>query len=118
MTAAFDQRESEKQAARLKSLAEQVGQPAVAGANGRKPLKPEHQQTWRECIEVVARDADRASRVTDKHTLAWQWREQCRSAGITFGWILGRILFRLLVELASRWIEANRDQMTSGVAPS
>lgn len=110
MTEAFDQREDDKQAARLKSLAEQVAQPPVTGANGRRPLKPEHQQTWKEVVEVVSRDADRASRATDKHTLAWQWREQCRAAGITFGWILGRILFRLLVELASRWIEANRKQ--------
>lgn len=111
MTAAYSQRdEEEKKAARLKSIAEQVAEETVAGRNGRRPLKPEHQQTWKEVVEVVSRDADRASRATDKFTLAWQWREQCRSSGITFGWILGRILFRLLVELASRWIEANRKQ--------
>lgn len=118
MTAAFEQSIEAKQSARLKSIAEQVAQPTVAGRNGRKPLKPEHQKTWNECVDVVAKDAYRSSRATDKFTLAWQWREQCRSAGITFGWILGRILFRLLVELASRWIEANQTQMKSGDAPS
>ena len=113
MTAAFEQcDDAAKQIARLKSIAEQVGEPAVAGANGRKALKPEHRNVWRDVIEVVSQDADRAATVKDKHTLAWQWREQCRSAGITFGWVLGRILFRLLVELASRWIEANRNQET------
>jgi hypothetical protein len=111
MTAAFEHR-SESRIAHLKSLAEEVGQPVVAGANGRRPLKPEHRNVWREVVEVVSQDADRSAGETDKHTLAWQWRNQCKSAGITFGWILGRILFRLLVELASRWIEANRKQET------
>ncbi len=111
MTAAFEQRQEEqKKIARLKSIGEQVGEPLVAGANGRKPLKPEHRAVWKAVVEEVSRDADRSSREKDKFKLAWQWREQCRSAGITFGWILGRILFRLLVELASRWIEANQEQ--------
>ena len=111
VTAAFEQRDTDlKQIARLKSIAEQVGEPAVASANGRRPLKPEHRNVWREVVEVVSRDAGRSVKETDKHTLALQWREQCRSAGITFGWILGKILFRLLLELAGRWIEANKNQ--------
>ena len=107
--AAFDERsERQKQAAVLRSLADQIAAPVVAGRKSRKPLKPEHKAEWQKCIEIITQDAGRSVTKFDANTVAWQWREQCRSAGVAFGWIIGRILFRLLLELAQRWIESQR----------
>lgn len=111
MTAAHQQRdEAAKQAARLKSIAEQIGEPTVAGANGRKPLKPKTRLKWKEVVDVVVKDAERSAGETSAQTVANQWQEQCRAAGLTFGWLLWRVFFPMLLELAKRWLESNKNQ--------
>ena len=54
MTAANQQRdEAAKQAARLRALAEQVAEPAVAGRDGGKALMAMHRIVWRRITVVV-----------------------------------------------------------------
>lgn len=114
MTAAFSQRdEAAKQAARLKCIAEAIAEPAVAGANGRKPLKPKTRLKWREVVDVVVKDAERSAVESNALAVANQWQEQCRAAGLTFGWLIWRVFFPMLLELANRWLELNKNQQES-----
>jgi hypothetical protein len=113
MTAAFDERsEQQKQAAILRTLADQVASPVVAGRKSRKALTPKQRREWSGIVDVVSRDASIGPlTLLEPKTLAGIWRDDCKAIGIGTGllsWFLWNWAFPLLVELAKRWIESQR----------
>jgi hypothetical protein len=112
MTAAFDERcEALKEAAVLRSLAEAVASPVVAGRKSRKALTGKQRNQWSQITEQVV-TWPAAAKLLPGEMLADLWRKQCRTAGIgagLFGWLLWNWAFPLLLELAQRWIESQRN---------
>lgn len=112
MTAAFDNRaEALKEAAALRSLAEQVASPVVAGRKSRKALTGKQRSEWSAITNEVVTWPAIATKL-EAQTLAYLWKKQCQSVGIgagLFGWFLWNWAFPLLLELAARWIESKRN---------
>ena len=98
-----------KQQALLLTLADQLTEPAVAGAVGLPPLKPRQLKDWNRVSKAVATHGETTS--PSHHRLACQWKKSCQSVGIGAGWLsflFWRWVFPLLIELAKRWIEAQQ----------
>lgn len=112
MTAAFDERsERQKQAAILRSLADQVASPVVAGRKSRKALSDNQRWQWRRITDHITKISgdDPVFAVAD--TQARAWKATAKSVGIgagLFGWLVWNWAFPLLLELAKRWIESQR----------
>lgn len=111
MTAAHENRaEAMKEAAVLRSLAEQVASPVVAGRKSRRALTGKQRSEWEKIIDVVLQHPVPVS--TSQGTADW-WKADCKAAGIgagLFGWFLWNWAFPLLIELAKLWIEARKNQ--------
>ena len=103
--------EASKQAARLRSLADQVAQPAVAGKGGGKALKAKHRNDWRRITEAIL--PYQSAHYGAQHR-ADMWKQQCQFMGIGTGlfanWLFWNWAFPLLLELAKLWIESNKNQ--------
>lgn len=123
MTAAHDSRiEALKEAAALRSLAEQVASPVVAGRKSRKPLTTKQKNSWAkitDCVVNVQMQSQAA--FDDAECLARTWRSICENGGIGYarlplvGWLVPipgfwGLLFEMLLELAKLWIESKRKQ--------
>lgn len=111
MTAAHDSRvEAMKEAAVLRSLADQVVSPVVAGRKSRRALTGKQRSQWSQITEIVLANPVPVS--TSQGTADW-WKADCKAAGIgtgLFGWFLWNWAFPLLIELAKLWIEARKKQ--------
>ncbi len=119
MTAAHDSRiEALKEAAHLRSLADAVASPVVAGRKSRKPLTAKEKERWAKITDCVI-NVHTQSRVAfeDADCLARTWRSICESGGIGYarlpivGWLVPipgfwGLMFQLLLELAKLWIES------------
>jgi hypothetical protein len=113
MTAAHDKRsEALKEAAVLRSLADAVASPVVAGRKSRKALTGKQRGQWsRITDEVVTWPA--VAQLLPPDVIADLWKKQCKTAGIgtgLFGWIVWNWAFPLLLELARMWIESRKKQ--------
>lgn len=113
MTAAHDSRaEALKEAAVLRSLADQVASPVVAGRKSRKQLTGKQRSEWTAITnQVVTWPA--VAKELGPTALAKAWKHDCQSVGIGtgfFGWFLWNWAFPLLLELARLWIESRRKQ--------
>ncbi len=115
MTAAFDERsERQKQAAILRALADQVVSPVVAGRKSRKALTTKQRGQWERITAAIEDDAMWSFLSTGGHpnALACMWKQDCKALGIgtgLFGWLVWNWAFPLLLELAKRWIESQRN---------
>jgi hypothetical protein len=111
MTAAFEERsKQQKQAAILRTLADQVASPVAAGRKSRKALSAKQKGQWQKIVDVVVIHPMRVS--TSRGTADW-WKSDCQAVGIgtgLLGWFLWNWAFPLLLELAQRWIESQRSQ--------
>jgi hypothetical protein len=109
MTAAHDNRsEALKEAAVLRSLAEAVASPVVAGRKSRRALTANQRWQWsRITDQVVTWPA--VAREFGPEVLAKAWKNDCKAVGIgagLFGWLVWNWAFPLLLELARLWIES------------
>ena len=116
MTAAHDNRsEALKEAAVLRSLAEAVASPVVAGRKSRKGLTVTQRLEWTTITnQVVTWPA--VAKELGPTTLAKAWKDDCKSVGIgtgLFGWLLWKWAFPLLLELARLWIESRKQGQDS-----
>jgi hypothetical protein len=111
MTAAHDDRsEALKEAAVLRSLAEAVASPVVAGRKSRKALTVKQRGQWDAITDQVV-TWPAVAQLLPENVLADLWKKQCKTAGIgagLFGWIVWRWAFPLLLELAKLWIESRK----------
>lgn len=107
MTAAHDSRaEAMKEAAVLRSLADQVASPVVAGRKSRKAMTEKQRRQWNQITEIVLANPVPVS--TSQGTAEW-WKADCKAVGIgtgILGWFLWNWAFPLLIELAKLWIES------------
>jgi hypothetical protein len=114
MKAAHDSRaEAFKEAAVLRSLADGVVSPVVAGRKSRKGLTAKQKSDWSRITEIVLANPVPVS--TSQGTAEW-WKADCKAAGIGagfFGWFLWNWAFPLLIELAKLWIESRRNSQSS-----
>jgi hypothetical protein len=114
MTAAHDKRsEALKEAAVLRSLADAVASPVVAGRKSRRALTGKQRGQWQKIVEVVMKNPVPVS--TSQGTADW-WRADCKAMGIgtgLFGWFLWNWAFPLLLELAKLWIESRNQGRVS-----
>jgi len=114
MTAAFDERsERQKQAAILRSLADQVASPVVAGRKSRKGLSVKQRGQWSQIVDVVTKDTYSNCGEIGR---ADMWKAQCKAVGIgtgILGWFLWKWAFPLLLELAKLWIESRKQGQDS-----
>jgi hypothetical protein len=121
MTAAYEQQHIAKQSARLRSMAEQVARPVVAGKRSHRALTKSELATWGQITdEITLTPIPMTFELIGANSLADMWKEDCKSAGIGYtkplpvvGWIFPIpgfwLLFgKLLLQLALMWIEANR----------
>lgn len=130
MTAAHEQRISERRRLRLQSLCTEFGK--------RKKLRdnPKRQQQWDEITKAVqtvgtsflAEDCMESSvRINGLHetaeTMADDWRDDCRAVGIGVGFwsfLFWRFFLPLLIQLAKEWLQEDQvDESTvvlAGVA--
>lgn len=112
MTAAHDSRiEALKEAAALRSLADQVASPVVAGRKSRKALTGKQRSQWSQITDFIVGELDVAGRFPDPMFQANLWHHKCKSAGIgtgLLGWFLWNWAFPLLLELAKLWIESRQ----------
>jgi hypothetical protein len=116
MTAAHDDRsEALKEAAVLRSLAEAVASPVVAGRKSRKALTANQRLQWTTITnQVVTWPA--VAQLLPENVLADLWKKQCKTAGIgtgLFGWIVWNWAFPLLLELARLWIQSRKQGQDS-----
>lgn len=119
MTAAFDERsERQKQAAMLRTMADQVASPVVAGRRSRRALSANQRWQWERITGVsVAMPlttivAELDSTDSNVQLIAKVWQTECKAVGIgagLFGWLVWNWAFPLLLELAQRWIESQRN---------
>ena len=111
MTAAHDNRaEAIKEAAVLRSLADAVASPVVAGRKSRKGLTSKQRSDWSRITDIVLANPVPVS--TSRGTAEW-WKADCKAAGIgagLFGWLVWNWAFPLLIELAKLWIESRKKQ--------
>jgi hypothetical protein len=114
MTAASEERsERQKQVAILRSLADQVASPVVAGRKSRKALSANQRWQWSRIVDVVAQDTYQNCGEIGR---ADMWKSQCKTAGIgtgLFGWLVWNWAFPLLLELAKLWIESRKQGQDS-----
>jgi hypothetical protein len=114
MTAVHDSRaEALKEAAVLRSLADAVVSPVVAGRKSRKGLTAKQKSDWSRITEIVLATPVPVS--TSQGTAEW-WKADCKAAGIgagIFGWFLWNWAFPLLIELAKLWIESRQQGRVS-----
>jgi hypothetical protein len=114
MTAARDNRsEALKEAAVLRSLAEAVASPVVAGRKSRKGLTVKQRGQWSQIVDVVTKDTYSNCGEIGR---ADMWKAQCKAVGIgtgLFGWIVWKWAFPLLLELARLWIESRKQGQDS-----
>jgi len=116
MTAAHDNRsEALKEAAVLRSLADAVASPVVAGRKSRKGLTGRQRSEWTAITnQVVTWPA--VSKEFGAEVLARAWKNDCKAIGIgtgLFGWFLWNWAFPLLLELAKLWIESRNQGRVS-----
>ena len=113
MTAAHDSRaEAMKEAAVLRSLADAVASPVVAGRTSRRALTGKQRSQWSAITDQVVTWPP-VSQLLGAEMLAGLWRKQCKTAGIgvgLFGWLVWNWAFPLLIELAKLWIESRTKQ--------
>ena len=115
MTAAFNERsERQKQATILRTLADQVASPVVAGRKSRKALSSNQRWQWQRIAAAIEDDAMWSFLSTggNSQNLAYMWKRDCQAVGIgagLFGWLVWNWAFPLLLELAQRWIESQRN---------
>lgn len=113
MTAAHDNRaEAMKEAAVLRSLADAVASPVVAGRKSRKALSANQRWQWQRIADRVVSGGVKMDELKPM-TLATAWQKECKFAGIgagLFGWLVWNWAFPLLLELAKLWIESRRKQ--------
>ena len=128
MTAAHDSRaEAMKEAAVLRSLAEAVASPVVAGHKSHRPLTDEEKKDWNKIVDVVCdNEASCGYRLTlegfDANKLAEQWKDRAKAKRIGYTkplpivgfvfpipgfWVL---FFKLLIQLAIMYIESRNQQ--------
>ena len=111
MTAAHDNRsEVLKEAAILRSLADQVASPVVAGRKSRRGLTPKQRGQWSRITEQVVTWPS-VAKTLPPDMLADLWKKECKAIGIgtgLLGWLLWNWAFPLLLELAKLWIESKR----------
>lgn len=110
MTAAHDNRsEALKEAAVLRSLADAVASPVVAGRKSRRALTAKQRGQWSQIADrVVTFTHGGMATLTPKY-LAEAWQRECKFAGIgagLLGWFVWNWAFPLLLELAKLWIES------------
>jgi len=114
MTAAHDKRsEALKEAAVLRSLADAVASPVVAGRKSRRALTGKQRSQWQKIVEVVMNNPVPVS--TSQGTADW-WRADCKAVGIgagLLGWFVWNWAFPLLLELAKLWIESRNQGRVS-----
>ncbi len=112
MTAAHDNRsEALKDAAILRSLADQVASPVVAGRKSRKALTKKQRGQWTRITDIVV-TWPAVAKTLPPDMLANLWKKECKSLGIgtgLFGWLVWNWAFPLLIELAKLWIEPRRN---------
>jgi len=109
-----------KQAAILRSLADQVAQPVIAGRDGRKALKPKQRGEWKKITDVVVEFEDTVRlgslQSMTPERLSEHWKRYCQSSLIGVGWFANWVFwnwaFPLLIELAKLWIESQRNADT------
>ena len=126
MTAAHDSRaEALKEAAVLRSLADAVASPVVAGRKSRKGLTVKQRGQWQEitdCVVTLHTWSDVAHEGPE--CLAGTWKDICRGNGIGYtklpvvGWMIPipgfwGLMFQLLLELAKLWIESRQQGRVS-----
>lgn len=111
MTAAHNSRiEAQKEAAVLRSLAESVASPVVAGRKSRKSLSVRQKSDWLKITDAIATTPP-VMRMLDPDDIAETWRSDCKFIGIgsgLFGWLLWHWAFPLLLELAKLWIRSQQ----------
>jgi hypothetical protein len=111
MTAAHDNKsQALKDAAVLRSLADAVASPVVAGRKSRRALTGKQRSQWQKIVDVVMKNPVPVS--TSQGTADW-WRADCKAVGIgtgLLGWLVWNWAFPLLLELAKLWIESRRKQ--------
>ena len=116
MTAAHDSgSEAMKEAAVLRSLAQAVASPVVAGRKSRKGLTLLQRSEWNAITDQVV-TWPAVAQLLPEHVIADLWKKQCKTAGIgtgLFGWIVWRWAFPLLLELARLWIESRKQGQDS-----
>lgn len=110
MTAAHDNRvDALTEAAVLRSLADQVASPVVAGRKSRKALTGKQRSQWSAITDRVANGTSGEMALLPPDIIAAAWKRQCKFLGIgagLFGWLLWNWAFPMLLELARLWIES------------
>lgn len=117
MTAAHDDRiETLKEAAALRSLADQVASPVVAGRKSRKALSDNKRWQWNRITNRVVEFSHGGMATLTPEVLADTWQKQCKAIGVgagLFGWLVWNWAFPLLLELAKLWIESRQQGRVS-----
>ena len=129
MTAAHDNRvEALKEAAVLRSLADQVASPVVAGHRSHRPLSDAEKKDWNKIVNVVVLmpqatassltmfESLGQSKEVQAKNLARTWQAMARTQKVGYSrwplvgfipipgfWVL---FFKLLIQLAMLWIES------------
>ena len=129
MTAAHDSRvEALKEAAVLRSLADQVASPVVAGHRSHRPLSESEKKDWNKIVNVVVLmpqttassltmfESLGQSKEVQAKNLARTWQAMARTQKVGYSrwplvgfipipgfWVL---FFKLLIQLAMLWIES------------
>lgn len=134
MTAAHEQQYLAKQSARLRSMAEQVASPVVAGRKSHRVLTSKEMDTWGKIVDVVSGfprsteaccDLYKALNQTEQQAaknLARNWEAMARTQRIGYTKPLSLVGFifpipgfwilfgKLLLQLALMWLESNRNE--------
>lgn len=111
MTAAERQQAIAKDAAVLRSLADMVASPVMAGKNMKGKLSHKRRVQWDGIIDRVA--VDPSLYTIDEASQARMWRDECKAVGIgagLFGWLLWNWALPMLIELAKLWIDSRSRQ--------
>lgn len=102
-----------KEAAVLRSLADAVASPVVAGRKSRKALNEKNRSLWTKITDRVVDIETNGTMVNaTPDMLARDWKRQCKAIGIG-GWFLWNWAFPLLLELAKLWIESHKQGQDS-----
>ncbi len=133
MTAAFDSRaEAMKESAALRSLADQVASPVVAGHKSHRPLNELERDDWNKIVDVIVSVPDETvrciafcsgvgqSKETQAKNLAKKWQTMAKEKKIGYAkWPLVGFLpipgfwmlfAKLLIQLAIMYIESRNQQ--------
>ena len=117
MTAAHEKRsEALKEAAVLRSLADAVASPVVAGRKSRRALTGKQRSQWSRIADRVVTFTHGGMAILTPKYLAEAWQRECKFAGIgtgLLGWFVWNWAFPLLLELAKLWIESRRQGQDS-----